>query len=342
MIGAALNVAMAAIMGGDLGQAALLGAVSGAITAGFGAWGASVLKGVADPGLYSLGKGAFDAVGAAAAGAAGAAIKGEPIGTGALEGFKMSVMMSAANYAVGQWSGWSKDKTARLRPPGSENSPLNEGSTVGISGIGTPLYGKNGAAGAYESMKAGPQIHKGVVPPGYGKPFDVFFHNPSHGGILDVVECAQDILFGPGSASRSLGAHLQGMSGIRVNIIAHSQGTIGLARGMQIAGNSGTRFGAGSTVTFNNPPIDPISAYSAAWQCGVGNITYRPDCEGFGVGDWEFGSMPPTSIPFIPNLTDTTARTASRAAARRRRHGVRKGAAQKRRPFSFIVTASAL
>ena len=282
-------------MGGDLGQAALLGAVSGAITAGFGAWGASVLKGVADPGLYSLGKGAFDAVGAAAAGAAGAAIKGEPIGTGALEGFKMSVMMSAANYAVGQWSGWSKDKTVRMRPRGAEQSPLNQDSTVGASGIMTD------EAGATKSMMAGPQIHQGVVPPGYGKPFDVFFHNPTHGGLADVVECAQDILFGPGSASRSLGTHLQGMSGMRVHIIAHSQGTITLTKGMQVAGNSGTRFGAGSTVTFNNPPIDPISAYSATWQCGVGNITYRPDWRDLvsALGSWY---MLPTAIPFIPNL----------------------------------------
>ena len=287
LIGAAMNVAMAAIMGGDLGQAALMGAVSGAITAGFGAWGASVLKGVTNPGMYSLGKGAFDAAGAAAAGAVGAAIKGEPIGPGALEGLKMSIMMSAANYAVGQWSGWSKDTVTK-----TQNAAYHDGMTVGGSGIIT-----DGVADA----AAGPQIHNGVVPPGYGKPFDVFFSGPSHNGFWDVVECAQDILFGPGSQTRSLAVELQGMSGYQVHIIAHSQGTISLAKGLQIAGNSGTRFGAGSTITFNNPPIDPISAYSAAWRCGVGSVTYRPDWRDLvsAIGSWY---MLPTSIPFILNL----------------------------------------
>ncbi len=289
VIGAALNVAMAAIMGGDLGQAALLGAVSGAITAGFGAWGAGVMKGVADPGMYALGKGAFDAVGASVAGAAGAAIKGEPIGKGAWEGFKMSVMMSAGNYVVGRWSGWSKDVVDPVR-----NGPYHDGMTVGASGILT-----DGKANAL----AGPQMYKGIEPPGYGKPFDVFFAGKSHGPLQDIVECAQDLLFGPGSQSRSLARYIEGMAGYQVNIIAHSQGTISMTRALQIAGNSGVRFGAGSTVTFNNPPIDPISAFTSARSCGVGTIGYHPNA-------WDIVSaigspiLFPTSLAGLPNLQD--------------------------------------
>ncbi len=274
IIGAAINVAMAAIMGGDIGQAALTGAVTGAITWGFGAIGESLFTGA--KAMAYLGRGVVNAVGGAAAGAAGAAIKGEPIGKGALEGFKMSAIMSAANYAVGQYSGYAK----------KGQMDIKKGTRAPDSKVDLKVNGINTTP---DQVKA--QLSD----------CDEFIYNVSgtgwDGSLKDIVESAQEILFGPSSFSRELGQHLQTFSGQTVSIVAHSQGTIMMTRGLQIAGRNGTRFGADSSITFNNPPMDPISAYGAAWSCGISKIAYRPDPRDLvsGLGNIVYI---PTSLPF--------------------------------------------
>ena len=278
--GAVINVAMAAIMGGDLGQAALTGAASGAITWGFGAIGESLFSGA--KAMQYLGRAGVNAIGGAASGAAGAAIKGEPIGKGALAGFKSSTIMSAANFAVGQWSGYSK------------------------SGQLVSKKGSQGADGFYDMKINGINTKLPAIDAELAH-CDEFIYNMAgegwDGALKDVVECAQEIFFGPSSFSRELGGYLKGFSGVNVSIVAHSQGTIMTTRGLQLAGRSGTRFGDQSTITFNNPPMDPVSAYGAAWSCGISHVAYRPDPRDFVSGIGNLVYMP-TSLPFLPWLGD--------------------------------------
>ncbi len=284
-IGAAVSAAMAAIMGGDVGQAALTGAVTGAITWGFGAIGESLFTGAKL--IDYIGRGLINAVGSAAGGAAGAAIKGEPIGKAALDGFKMSIIMSSANYIVGQFSGYTKEGQMMKKPGGKTGDGIK--NDIHINGINTPEKGF-WSKGKYN-----------LGAEDLAKDCDEFIYNVSNGSFLDVVECAQEILFGPSSFSRELGGYMQGLSGQTVNIVCHSQGTIMTTRALQLAGRGGTRFAADSTITFNNPPIDAISAYGAAWSCGISKIAYVPDARDFvsAIGTPVFI---PTSIPFIPKL----------------------------------------
>ncbi len=188
----------------------------------------------------------------------------------------MSAIMSAANYAVGQYSGYAK----------KGQMDIKKGTRAPDSKVDLKVNGINTTP---DQVKA--QLSD----------CDEFIYNVSgtgwDGSLKDIVESAQEILFGPSSFSRELGQHLQTFSGQTVSIVAHSQGTIMMTRGLQIAGRNGTRFGADSSITFNNPPMDPISAYGAAWSCGISKIAYRPDPRDLvsGLGNIVYI---PTSLPF--------------------------------------------
>jgi len=259
LIGAAIGGTMAYINGGDVAQGALLGAVTGAISGGFG-YAAEAFVAGTSPMAY-LGRAAINSVGSAASGAAGAAIRGEPIGKAALEGFKMSAIMSASNFIVGQWSGYTKKgEMRRLVNELKVDDGIKE---IGVNGITAKL--KDAKIEMYLSE------------------FDEFIYNPTHGwwGLADIVECGQELFFGPSSFSRDLGSYMTSLSGQTVSIVAHSQGTIMTTRALQVMGNNGAKFNSASTVTFNNPPIDTVQAHMAAWKVGISKVAYLPDHRDF-------------------------------------------------------------
>ena len=169
----------------------------------------------------------------------------------------MSAIMSASNFVVGQWSGYTKKgEMNKLTNP---NAPKDGIKDIGINGI-TQTESKS-----REIMEA--------------QQFDEFIYNPTRGwaGLADITECAQELFFGPSSFSREFGSYMSSLSGQTVSIVAHSQGTIMTTRALQVMGNNGAKFGPNSTVTFNNPPIDRIQAYTASWKVGISKVAYLPD-----------------------------------------------------------------
>jgi len=247
IIGAVINAGIAAIMGGNIGQAALLGAVQGAIMGGFGAVANTLYKGatLAD----YIGRAAVMAGGSAISGAAGAAIRGEPIGKAALNGVKFSVIASAANYVIGQWSGYTRNDQFEHMKNGAKTPGAR--LEYGVNGIG----GKwDGVGGLNETM--------------VNKNYDGWFFNKSQGGLADVVESAQELLFGPGSWSREASGALNSMAGTgtAVDFIAHSQGGIQFGQALNLMD---TTFSKGSTVHFKKTPWGPISAACSAKNAGL-------------------------------------------------------------------------
>ena len=198
-----------------------------------------------------FGRAAIAAGGAAASSAAGAAIKGEPVGKAALMGAGMSFGLATANFAVGKWSGWSKVNECKKIAKTSHADVLAKGEVnVGVNGI----WNKNPVATGADSFSKGMDVH---------------LFNPSHGGLQDLVECAQEMLFGPSTFSRGMAQYVAGLQGqgLIVNITSHSQGTIMATRALQIMGGQGVSLGG--VATFNNPPMDPIQAFTAGWSTGM-------------------------------------------------------------------------
>ena len=264
LMGAALNAGVAAITGGDIGRAALLGAVQGAIGGGFAAWANAAFKG-ASFGAY-MARAAINAVGGAASGAVGAAINAQSVGSGAWGGARFSMMSSAANYAIGQWSGYSKDTAEIIGPDGKGRSGLPMRGKVGINGIAGRLDGKDGIL---ETMKA--------------EHYDAWLLNRSHTGFADIVESGQELLFGPGSWSRSAAGILDNAagSGAMLHLVAHSQGGILLGDALGLMNNSFA--GSGTSVTFVKTPISHFGANGAAANAGISRLNVNYEAHAFDI-----------------------------------------------------------
>jgi hypothetical protein len=192
----------------------------------------------------------IQAGGGAAAGAAGAAVRGEPIGKAALQGAAFSFALSAANYAVGQWSGYSKDQATKIIN-GRKNPGGIFGGKIGTNGIATSP--------------------KDAIRTMLDNDYDAWLYNPTHGPMAlgDLVESVQEVLFGPGSWSRSAAGILNetARSGVVCHFVAHSQGGLQFAHALSLM-DRGLTFANTSSAQFVFTPVDRLTAQVAA--AGVG------------------------------------------------------------------------
>ncbi|HIE10601.1 MAG TPA: hypothetical protein EYP62_03225, partial [Kiritimatiellae bacterium] len=237
IIGSIVNVAIAAITGADLGDAALLGALQGGVLSVFSAFANNVIAGVRF--VDYAARGAIFVSGSAAASAAGAAVRGEPVGKAALAGARFGAIMYSANYIVGLWSGWSRDQAEVIY--NDEVNPQHAlAGRIGVNGIATPREN------AIRLMRE----HR----------YDAWLYNPTHGPLAlgDLVEAMQEHLFGPSSWSRTAAPLLNqaARSGLVCSIIAHSQGGMQLGQALALM-DSGASFASGSSVSFVKTHIDP-------------------------------------------------------------------------------------
>ncbi|HDD23913.1 MAG TPA: hypothetical protein ENF52_00550, partial [Chloroflexi bacterium] len=249
IIGSIVNVAIAAISGADLGDAALMGALQGGVLSAFSAFANNVITGVRF--VDYAARGAIFVSGSAAASAAGAAVRGEPVGKAALAGARFGAIMYSANYIVGLWSGWSRDQAEVIY-----NDQVNPQHTlagrIGVNGIATPRDNAIRLMREYQ--------------------YDAWLYNPTHGPLAlgDLVEAMQEHLFGPSSWSRTAAPLLNeaARSGLICSIVAHSQGGMQLGQALALM-DSGAAFAPGSNVSFVKTHIDPFSASHAAASHGL-------------------------------------------------------------------------
>ena len=292
-VSAAVSAGIAAITGGDVGQAALIGAITGAVFAPFGLAADAAFPG-SSFGNYA-GRAVINAIGSAAAGAAGAAIRGEPIGKGAWSGARFSIIASTANYIVGQWSGWSRtDEGTHL-----QNTGKQQGSEIvyGISGQSTELGSPS---------QIGDTIHTAYSDMIMGN-YDGWLYNQARSGLQDTIESAQSLLFGPSSFARDSAGVLSNLAGTGkpVHLIAHSQGTINLTHSLRLSSGN---FAKGSTAQFWRAPIGPIASYTSAWGAGLQVTAYDQHMFDIvsGIGTpW----LLPTSVVALPVYIQQGART---------------------------------
>lgn len=187
----------------------------------------------------------------AGAGAAGAAVRGEPVGKAALAGARFGAIMYSANYLVGLWSGWSVDRAEVLY--NEETNPQQIlGGRIGVNGVATPR------ASAIRTMDE--------------FSYDAWIYNPTHGPMAlgDIVEAVQEHLFGPSSWSRSAAPLLNqaARSGAVIHLVAHSQGGIQLAQALSLM-DPEVSFAPGSSVAFVKTNQDPFSAGRVALAHGL-------------------------------------------------------------------------
>jgi len=246
--GAALGAGFAAISGGDIGRGALFGAISGFFASGFSAIANSVASGTSF--AANLGRAAINAVGNGIGNTVNAAISGGNIGRAALQGFEFSFAASAANYAIGQWSGYSKDVASVRTSYGTEQQLPLGSNVIGVQGIG----------GGDEAADAALFKYKNI---------DAILVNPSHGPIADIVESTQELLFGPGSWSHSAAKLLDAaaVSGGSYSFVAHSQGGIQFGQALGLMNESFKS--SGSTVTFVKTPYGRLASYTSGWSAGL-------------------------------------------------------------------------
>ena len=254
--GAIVSAAFAAITGGDIGKAALNGAIQAAVFAPF-AFGASNLFPDAGAGQY-FGRALIKAAGSAASSAAGAAVRGEPVGKAAFSGARFSFIASVANFAVGQWSGYTRNDQFKALTNGTK-AP-GKLLKIGTNGITTT------EAAAKTTMEK--------------FSYDGWLYNQTRGGLADIVESAQELLFGPGSWSRSAAKWMDSaavsarQSGSTIRFIAHSQGAIQFAQAAHLMSESFQ--GTSSTVEYLRPPVGAVQAFSGAWHAGLSVTAFDP------------------------------------------------------------------